>query len=63
MKVNDLLINKDQFRIFRLKKEWALKLICWDPKGGDLLLIRVKVGEILLEARRDSDVQIDLQNW
>ena len=30
----------------------------WDPKDGDLCLSRVKPGEILVEARRDTDVQI-----
>ena len=34
---------------------------CWDPKDGELCLNRVKPGETLVEARRDSDVQIDLQ--
>ena len=35
--------------------------ICWDPKDGELCLGRVKPGETLVEARRGSDVQIDLQ--
>ena len=35
--------------------------ICWDPKDGELCLNRAKSGETLMEARRDSDVQIDLQ--
>ena len=47
--------------IFRLKRELESKLICWDPKDGDLLMKRMKPGEILVEVRRDSDVQIDLQ--
>jgi len=34
-----------------------------DPKDGDLGLCRVKPGEILVEARRRSDVQIDVQTW
>lgn len=34
-----------------------------DPKGGDLCLNRVKPGETLVEARSDSDVQIDRQIW
>ena len=37
--------------------------ICLDPKGGDLCLGRVKPGETLVEARSDSDVQIDRQIW
>ena len=36
---------------------------CWDPKDGELCLNRAKPGETLVEARRDSDVQIDLQIW
>ena len=35
--------------------------ICWDPKDGELCLSRVKPGETLVEARSDSDVQIDRQ--
>ena len=36
---------------------------CWDPKDGELFLNRVKPGETLVEARSDSDVQIDRQIW
>ena len=32
--------------------------VYWDPKDGELYLCRVKSGEILLEARSDTDVQI-----
>ena len=35
----------------------------WDPKDGELCLRRTKSGEIQMEVRRDSDVQIDLQIW
>ena len=35
--------------------------ICWYPKDGELCLNRVKPGETLVEARSDSDVQIDRQ--
>ena len=35
----------------------------WDPKDGELCLHRVKPGETLVEARSDSDVQIDRQMW
>ena len=35
--------------------------ICWDPKDGELCPSRVKPGETLVEARSDSDVQIDRQ--
>ena len=37
--------------------------ICWYPKDGELCLNRVKPGETLVEARSDSDVQIDRQIW
>ena len=36
---------------------------CWDPKDGELYLNRVKPEETLVEARSDSDVQIDRQIW
>ena len=39
------------------------ELLCWDPKDGELCLSRVKPGETLVEARSDSDVQIDRQIW
>ena len=37
--------------------------LCRDPKDGELCLNRVKPGESLVEARSDSDVQIDRQIW
>ena len=44
--------------------EWSeCEHTCWDPKDGELCLNRAKPGETLVEARRDSDVQIDLQIW
>jgi len=39
--------------------KFAWKHVCWDPKDGELCLRRVKPEETLVEARRDSDVQID----
>ena len=36
---------------------------CWVPKDGELCLNRVKPEETLVEARSDSDVQIDRQIW
>jgi hypothetical protein len=41
----------------------AVERICWDPKDGELCLNRVKPEETLVEARSDSDVQIDRQIW
>ena len=44
--------------------EWSeCEHICWDPKDGELCLNRVKPGETQVEARSDSDVQIDRQIW
>ena len=43
--------------------EFAYEHDCWDPKDGELYLSRAKPGETLVEARSDSDVQIDHQNW
>ena len=44
--------------------EWSeCEHVCWDPKDGELCLNRVKPGETLVEARSDSDVQIDRQIW
>lgn len=40
-----------------------LELIRWDPKDGELCLVRTKSGETLMEVRSDSDVQIDRRNW
>ena len=37
--------------------------VCWDPKDGELCLSRVKPEETLVEARSDSDVQIDRRTW
>ncbi len=34
-----------------------------DPKDGELCLVRLKSGEILMEDRSDSDVQIDRRSW
>ena len=41
----------------------AVEHVCWDPKDGELCLNRVKPEETLVEARSDSDVQIDRQIW
>lgn len=40
-----------------------LERIRWDPKDGELCLARAKPGETLVEARLDSDVQIDPHSW
>jgi hypothetical protein len=47
-----------------LRENWSeCEHTCWDPKDGELCLNRVKPGETLVEARSDSDVQIDRQIW
>ena len=42
---------------------FEVERVCWDPKDGELCLNRVKPEETLVEARSDSDVQIDRQIW
>ena len=46
-----------------LDKGSAVEHACWDPKDGELCLNRVKPEETLVEARSDSDVQIDRRIW
>src|SRR5215469_17248646 len=41
----------------------AVENVCWDPKDGELCLNRAKPEETLVEARSDSDVQIDRRIW
>ena len=41
----------------------AVERVRCDPKDGELCLNRVKPEETLVEARSDSDVQIDRQIW
>ena len=47
--------------IMILGERFEFEHTCWDPKDGELCLSRVKPGETLVEARSDSDVQIDRQ--
>ncbi len=42
-----------------LGERFEFEHTCWDPKDGELYPSRVKPGETLVEARRDSNVQID----
>lgn len=46
-----------------LRTEAHLERTRWDPKDGELCLVRTKSGETLMEVRSDSDVQIDRRNW
>lgn len=46
-----------------LRAEAHLERTRWDPKDGELCLVRTKSGETLMEVRSDSDVQIDRRNW
>jgi len=48
---------------FSLREEAHQERTCWDPKDGELCLVRTKSGETLMEVRSDSDVQIDRRNW
>ena len=47
----------------RLSEGFEFERTCCDPKDGELYLNRVKPEETLVEARSDSDVQIDRQIW
>jgi hypothetical protein len=49
--------------IMILGERFESEHIYWDPKDGELCLSRAKPGETLVEARSDSDVQIDRQIW
>ena len=44
-------------------KRFECEHICWDPKDGELYLCRAKPRETLVEARSDSNVQIDRRIW
>ena len=50
-------------RLVGVVREAEQERTCWDPKDGELCLSRAKPGETLVEARSDSDVQIDHQIW
>ena len=60
-KVGSFWCTIDRARLLLPRREY--EHICWDPKDGELCLNRVKPEETLVEARRGSDVQIDLQIW
>ena len=53
--------SADQHPPGDVRFEW--ERTCWDPKDGELCLSRAKPGETLVEARSDSDVQIDRRTW
>ena len=55
--------DKHHWPIMILGERFEFEHTCWDPKDGELCLNRVKPGETLVEARSDSDVQIDRQIW
>ena len=62
-KVGHSFLNCTIDRARNLISQSAYEHICWDPKDGELCLNRAKPGETLVEARSDSDVQIDRQIW
>ena len=49
--------------ILKFSDGFEVEHVCWDPKDGELCLNRVKPEETLVEARSDSDVQIDRRIW
>ena len=50
-------------RVLAMGLEFEPEHICWDPKGGDLCLNRMKPRETLVEVRSDVDVQITRLIW
>jgi hypothetical protein len=60
-KVGSFWVHHRPARLLLSRREY--EHICWDPKDGELCLNRVKPEETLVEARSDSDVQIDRQIW
>ena len=50
-------------RVVAKGRDLELEHICWDPKGGDLCLNRMKPRETLVEVRSDVDVQITRLIW
>ena len=50
-------------RLIPLLEGAAQERTRWDPKDGELWLVRMKPEETLVEVRSDSDVQIDRQSW
>ena len=57
----NFLFNMHHRPIMILGERFEFEHTCGDPKDGELCLSRVKSGETLMEARSDSDVQIDRQ--
>jgi hypothetical protein len=57
------LIRRHQRPSLKFTDADEVEHVGWDPKDGELCLHRVKPGETLVEARSDSDVQIDRQMW
>ena len=63
MKVTVVGIFAQSAGLNSLEERSECEHLCWDPKDDELCLNRVKPGETLVEARSDSDVQIDRQIW
>jgi hypothetical protein len=61
--VGILLYSLRHYRPILTCERFECEHSCWDPKDGDLCLNRVKPGEILVEARSDTDVQIVRLIW
>ena len=48
--------------MINLLDRFELEYMRWDPKEGDLLVIRMKSEETLMEVRSNADVQIACQS-
>ena len=58
-----LLCGRHRRPTLKFSDGFEVEHVCWDPKDGELCLNRAKPEETLVEARSDSDVQIDRQIW
>jgi hypothetical protein len=63
VKIKILVMRSIDARTRSFSDSSAVEHVCWDPKDGELCLNRVKPEETLVEARSDSDVQIDRRIW
>jgi len=55
--------GSEHFLPISSRKEIVKEYIWWDPKDIELILNRTKSGEILMEVRSDTDVQIVRLIW
>ena len=57
------MVSRNHGRFCPNKSLTDLEQVAYDPKDGDLCSGRVKPRESVVEARSDSDVQIDRRSW